>query len=179
MPFREFESAWESKHVFYSVLERMRDPLTVLQKLREVLDIHGYLMLISPMTDSKAAGLVRASWWEFNRANLFYFSVDTLQNLLIRAGFGEPIVIPDRSLVSLNYLRQRLSMNPYALRRFRWLRGIMSLAPVLRNKTSGSLTGEPARWCGLKPDLFSHVLDHCARLQRSGYSRGAHRAIVQ
>jgi hypothetical protein len=113
----------------------MRDPLTVLQKLHDVLDIHGCVMVISPMTDSKAARLLRASWWEFNRANLFYFSVDTLQTLLIRAGFGDPIVVPDRSLASLNYLRERLSMNPHALRRFRWLRGITSFAPVLRNKT--------------------------------------------
>ena len=121
--------------ILFCALERMRDPFAALQKLHGVLDMQGCLMVISPSTDSRAARLLRASWWEFNRANLFYFSVDTLQNLLMRAGFGDPIVVPDRSLASVNYLRERLSRTPRALQRFRWLRAAMSLTPVLRNKT--------------------------------------------
>lgn len=139
---REFESASKldiparaQACILFCALERMRDPLAVLQKLHDVLDIHGCLMVISPTTDSSAARLLRASWWEFNKANLFYFSVDTLQNLLIRAGFGDPIVVPERSLVSVNYLRERLSTNLRAIQRFRWLRRIMSLTPIFRNKT--------------------------------------------
>ena len=54
---------------------------------------------------------------------------------LIRAGFGDPIVVPDRGLASVNYLHERLAVNPHAFQRFRWLRRIMSLSPVLRNKT--------------------------------------------
>lgn len=92
-------------------------------------------MVVAPTTDSKAARLLRTSWWEFNRTNLFYFSVDSLQNLLIRAGFGDPIVVPDRSLASVNYLRERLSMTPRALEHFRWLRRLISLTPIFRNKT--------------------------------------------
>ena len=139
---REFESipkldlpARVQGCILFCALERMRNPLSALQKLHDILDIHGCLMVISPTTDSKAARLLRTSWWEFNRSNLFYFSVDTLQNLAIRAGFGDPIVVPDRGLASVNYLRERLSMNPHAIQRFRWLRRIMSLTPVLRNKT--------------------------------------------
>ena len=121
--------------ILFCALERMRDPLTALQTLHDVLHAGGSLMVISPTTDTRAARLLRTSWWEFNRTNLFYFSVDTLQNLLVRTGFGDPIVAPDRSLASVNYLQERLTVNPQALRRFRWLRRIISLSPVLRNKT--------------------------------------------
>jgi hypothetical protein len=139
---REFESASKldllpgvRACILFCALERMKDPLGTLEMLHDVLDADGCLMVISPTTDTKAARLLRTSWWEFNRTNLFYFSVDTLQSLLIRAGFGDPIVVPDRSLASVNYLQNKLAANPQTLRRFRWLRRIISLSPVLRNKT--------------------------------------------
>ncbi len=127
--------------VLFCALERMRDPLGTLRTVRRILEPDGCLMVVSPTTDSRTARLLQTSWWEFNRTNLFYFSVDTLQNLLVKAGFGDPIIAPDRTLASLNYLRQRLAANPRDLRRFRWLRRIMSLSPVLRNKTFRLLQG--------------------------------------
>ena len=60
-------------------LETAKDPLKVLQSVRCVLKKTGSLMLVAPTIDSQAAKLFRASWWEFGRKNLFYFSVDTLQ----------------------------------------------------------------------------------------------------
>ena len=139
---REFEAASRLELpmdvqacVLLCALERMKDPLSALHKLHDVLDPGGSLMVVAPTTDSKAARLLRTSWWEFNRTNLFYFSVDSLQNLLIRAGFGDPIVVPDRSLASVNYLRERLSTTPRALERFRWLRRLISLTPIFRDKT--------------------------------------------
>ncbi len=127
--------------VLFCALERMRDPLAGLQLVHRLLEPDGCLMIISPTTDSRAARLLRTSWWEFNRTNLFYFSVDTLQNLLIKAGFGDPIVTPDRTLASVNYLRQRFAAKPPASRRFRWARKILLLSPVLRNKTFRTLHG--------------------------------------
>lgn len=127
--------------VLFCALERMRDPLSALTTIRGMLRANGSLLVVSPTTDSSAARLFRTSWWEFNATNLFYFSVDTLQNLLIKAGFGDPIIAPDRSLVSLNYLRERIAANPNILRRFRWLRAAMSLSPVLRNKAFRLLHG--------------------------------------
>jgi glycosyltransferase involved in cell wall biosynthesis len=127
--------------VLFCALERMKDPLSALRTIRAALGRNGCLMVISPTTDSKTARLLRTSWWEFNTANLYYFSVDTLQNLLIKAGFGDPIISPDRSLVSLNYLRQRIAANPGRWQRSRWLRQILSLSPVFRNKTFRLLYG--------------------------------------
>jgi len=145
---REFEStartmltARVQACVLFCALERMADPLATLQLIHGLLEAEGCLMVISPTTDSRAARLLRTSWWEFNKTNLFYFSVDTLQNLLIKAGFGDPIVAPDRSLVSLKYLRERLARKPKASKRFPWLRTIMSFSPVLLNKAFRFLHG--------------------------------------
>ena len=138
----QFESSLESALprsmaacVLFCALERMREPLSTLRKVKNLLAPGASLMVVSPTVDSKAARWFRNSWWEFNRTNLYYFSVDSLQNLLIKAGFGDPVIAPDRSLVSLNYLRQKLRENTRALRHHRWLRGATSVTPLLRNKT--------------------------------------------
>jgi hypothetical protein len=93
-------------------LESAKDPLGVLQRIRCALKEDGSLMIVAPTIDSQAAKLFRASWWEFRRKNLFYFSVDTLQNLLLKAGFTDPMILPERSLVSIHYLKQRLKSMP-------------------------------------------------------------------
>ena len=49
-------------------------------------------MVIAPTIDSRTARLFRSAWWEFNAANLHYFSADTLQSLLLKSGFGDPII---------------------------------------------------------------------------------------
>ncbi|MBV8709410.1 MAG: class I SAM-dependent methyltransferase, partial [Acidobacteriaceae bacterium] len=121
--------------VLFCALERMREPLSILRKVKSLLAPGASLMVVSPTVDSQAARWFRNSWWEFNRTNLYYFSVDSLQNLLIKAGFGDPVIAPDRSLVSLNYLRQKLRENTRALRHYRWLRRATSATPLLRNKT--------------------------------------------
>ena len=127
--------------ILFCALERLVDPLGALTAVRELLKQDGTLMVVSPTTDSRTARLFRSSWWEFNRTNLFYFSVDTLQNLLIKAGFGDPIVARDHNLVSLNYLERRLRAHPNALRRNRFLRRIPSLSPILRDKAFPLLRG--------------------------------------
>ncbi len=145
---REFESTTPSELpaaldgcVLFCALERMSDPLAALLTIRGALSPGSPLMVISPTTDSKAARLLKTSWWEFNRSNLFYFSVDSLQNLLLKAGFGDPIISPERSLASLSYLRQRIQESAVAQRRYSWLGRAMSLSPVLRNKSFRFLYG--------------------------------------
>ncbi len=144
--------------LLFCTLERMRDPLKTLLLLRRKLRTDGCLMVISPTTDSKTARLLRSSWWEFNRANFFYFSVDTLQNLLIKAGFGDPIIAPDRTLVSLNYLRRKLAASPRPLQRYRWLRRLTFFTPVPRNKAFRLLYGRTRFLVRSKPSFPKPVL---------------------
>ena len=120
--------------ILFCALEKMKDPLGTLQAIRSVLKPSGSLMVISPTTDTRTVKRSKASWWVFKKANLFYFSVDTLQNLLLRAGFGDPFITADRGLVSLNLLRKTPASNPRVERRYRWLRSMTLFSPLLRNK---------------------------------------------
>ena len=137
--------------VLFCALEKMSDPLRALQNVRRMLKDDGSLLVLSPTTDSSTARIFRTSWWEFNRSNRFYFSTDTLQNLLLKAGFGDPLIVPDHSFVSLNHLRQRLRQNPRGLRRYRLLRALTSLSPVLRDKAFRLVHGRTRFFVRPKP----------------------------
>ena len=144
--------------VLFCALEKMRDPLGALQMLRGVLRSHGSLMVVSPTTDSRAARLFRNSWWEFNRANLFYFSADTLQNLLIKAGFGDSLITAEHSFASLNYLRRRLAQAPRGRRRYRMLQALTSLSPVMRDKAFRLVHGRTRFLSRPKPQSSTPLL---------------------
>ncbi len=120
--------------LLFCSLEKVIDPLGALQFIRRVLSCEGALMVVAPTTDSRAAKLFRSSWWEFSRWNRFYFSSDSLQSLLSKAGFGAPMITADRALVSMNYLRENLAKNPRRTSRYRLMGGVTRAAPVLRNK---------------------------------------------
>jgi hypothetical protein len=80
---QEFDSC-----VLYACLEKSNNPERLLRSVRRVLKSDGVLLVTAASLDSRAAALLRNSWWEFSGQNLFYFGVNTLQNLLIKAGFG-------------------------------------------------------------------------------------------
>ncbi len=103
MPEHAFDAA-----VFYCTLERLPDPSRVLRDLTRVLIPGGVVMIIAPTIDSRTARLFRSAWWEFNSRNLQYYSADTLQSLLIKNGFGDPIIDGDDSAVSLEYFRSKI-----------------------------------------------------------------------
>ena len=57
-----------------------------------------------------------------------------MQSLLIKGGFGDPIIMPDESVVSLQYMRRKLATLPAAWR-YRLLRLIIAASPgFVRNK---------------------------------------------
>jgi len=125
---REIDSGSVDACLLYCALERTSDPAMVLASVRRALTPAGSLMVIAPTLDSRTARLFRSHWWEFRRENRFYFTADTLQNLLIKAGYGDPIITRDDAVVSLHYMRERLSTMPPALR-YRLLRLALSVGP--------------------------------------------------
>lgn len=120
--------------ILYSSVEKMRDPLSGLQLVRGLLHDGGAAMIICPTTDSRAARIFRSSWWEFNRQSRFYFSTDALQSLLSKAGFGDSIITPDRSFISIKYLLATLTRRGDHIRRQRLLRAIAFAAPFLASR---------------------------------------------
>jgi glycosyltransferase involved in cell wall biosynthesis len=94
--------------VFYCTLERLSDPAAVLKDLKRHLTPAGVVMVIGPTIDSRTARLFRSAWWEFTPQNLHYFSADTLQSLLLKCGYGDPIIDSDDSAVSLEYFKRKI-----------------------------------------------------------------------
>jgi Glycosyl transferase family 2 len=128
------ENAFQACILFCS-LERSSDPLASLAALRWLIVPGGALLVIAPTIDSRTARIFGAGWWEFARHNRFYFTADTLQSLLIKCGFGEPVIMHDDTVVSLHYMRQKLALSPPRLR-YKLLRLLLSLSPgFVRNHT--------------------------------------------
>jgi SAM-dependent methyltransferase len=113
--------------VLCCALETATDPASVLATVRRLLEPGGALMVVAPTIDSRTARLFRTNWWEFSRRNRFYFSVDTLQCLLARMQFDQPIILREDSMVSIRYVREKLA----SLKAFRFavLRVFLSLSP--------------------------------------------------
>ena len=134
LPTAAFDAA-----VFYCALERLSDPQAVLLELKRVLVVDGAVMVIAATVDSRVARLFKSGWWEFNARNLFYFSADTLQSLLIKSGYGDPVIDIDDRAVSLQYFRHKLSLIQSAWTRTA-LRLLVSIAPAfLRHRVFRAL----------------------------------------
>ncbi len=91
----------------FDVLEHLSDPLTALKTLRPLLDDEGLLVLSTVNTAGLHGRIRKGSWPWFIRSHLFYFTPDTLGDMLHRAGFEmvEWTVVP-RSF-HLSYIAHR------------------------------------------------------------------------
>ena len=91
----------------FDVLEHLSDPLTALKTLRPLLDEEGLLVLSTVNTAGLHGRIRKGSWPWFIRSHLFYFTPDTLGDMLHRAGFEmvEWTVVP-RSF-HLSYIAHR------------------------------------------------------------------------
>jgi SAM-dependent methyltransferase len=83
--------------VLYGSLERVPDPQKMLEAIRLLLKPDGSLLVNTASIDSKPARLLRNRWWEFSSRTYFYFGVNTLQSLLLKSGFGEPLIYADEN----------------------------------------------------------------------------------
>ena len=85
---------------FVHALERSRDPQLTLAVGTERLRRGGWVSVTATSIDSPAARYFGPRWWGFEPSTRFYFGVNTLQNCLARAGFGEFLIFhenePDR-----------------------------------------------------------------------------------
>jgi hypothetical protein len=137
--------------IFYCTLERLSNAESALRELRPLLSSAGAVMVIAPTLDSRTARIFRASWWEFHRRNRLYFTADTLQSLLIKCGYGDPIIYRDDAVVSLEYFRQKLAAVASTARR-RLLRLLVMATPTpLRHRAFRSLTSRTVILARPKP----------------------------
>lgn len=126
--------------ILYCTLERLADPEAALTELKRLLTPGGAVMVISPTLDSRMARLFRSGWWEFNRRNRLYFTADTLQSLLLKCGYGDPIIDRDDAIVSLEYFQQKLALVPSSAHRRLLALAVRATPPPLRYRAFRLLT---------------------------------------
>ena len=90
LPDNEFDAC-----VIFGRLEQTSRPQALLVAVRRVLKAEAALLINTASIDSMPARLLRNRWWEFSSRSYFYFGVNTLQNLLLKTGFREPLVFMD------------------------------------------------------------------------------------
>jgi hypothetical protein len=146
LPETRFDGA-----VFYCTLERLSDPEATLAEVRRRLAPEGALMVIAPTIDSRMARLFRSAWWEFSPGNRYYFTADTLQSLLLKSGFGDPIIEADESAVSLEYFRAKIPGISSAFYRRILKLLLWTSPPFLRRHTFRSLNSRRVLLVRAKP----------------------------
>jgi hypothetical protein len=95
-------------------LMRVPDPRTALLKIRRHL-VPGAPVLISvPLLDGAQARLMGRGWHEWQAANLWYFTRETLNLLLLSANFAQVWFRNERRSYSLDSLSARMRGKPEA-----------------------------------------------------------------
>ena len=89
---------------------RVPDPRLALAKIRKHLAPGAPLLLSVPLLDGSQARLMGRNWHEWQPANLWYFTRETLNLLLLSAGFEhvwfEPNAAATRSTRERTHARQ-------------------------------------------------------------------------
>lgn len=104
----QFDSETFDIVTFWDVLEHLADPLSSLKKTNELLIDKGMLIVNYPDIDSVWARLFGRHWWFIVSGHLYYFSRDTISEMLEKAGFE---VLEDRwhiQQLSFAYLLRQL-----------------------------------------------------------------------
>lgn len=72
----------------WDVLEHTPDPLAELKESHRILKDGGIIIINYPDVGSWPARISGSRWWFFLSVHLYYFSPDTIESMLIKAGFS-------------------------------------------------------------------------------------------
>ncbi|MCL4465939.1 MAG: glycosyltransferase [Chloroflexi bacterium] len=93
-------------------LEKATAPLDLLNQIHSALRPEGVLLLATPSLDSWPAHFFGEHWTEWRPENLYYFSKALIQSILVKSGFLEVWVEPDRRLYTLGHVNDRATAFP-------------------------------------------------------------------
>lgn len=110
----ELGAGYGAAVVIYQFMQS-HDPLALLERLREALTPAGCLLLTTKSLDTWPARWFRSRWPEWQPQNLHYFNANTLQGLLMKAGFGGIVLRPDRRRYTMAHIRRRAAALPPTL----------------------------------------------------------------
>ena len=94
--------------IISSALMRVSDPCAALRKIRNHLAPEAPLLVSVPLLDSAQAKVMGRAWHEWQPANLWYFTRETLNLLLLSADFEHVWFRSERRSYSLDTLRARM-----------------------------------------------------------------------
>jgi hypothetical protein len=127
-----FSSAeWDQSYhaaIVSTALMRVPDPRAALLKIRKHLTQGAPLLLSVPLLDGTQARLMGRNWHEWQPPNLWYFTRQTLNLLLLSAGFEHVWFRPEHRNYSLDALSERMHGNAEATP---WLRRVESVRRLL------------------------------------------------
>lgn len=83
----DFPSGYFDVVILSDAIEHLIDPKSVLTKIRPQLSPQGVLYINTPNIESLVSRLLKARWWGFNQFHLYYFTKETLRQMLAAAGF--------------------------------------------------------------------------------------------
>jgi hypothetical protein len=101
------EATFDSAVVLFQ-LERARDPVTALERIRAMLAPAGTLAIVTPSLDSWPSRLLGSQWPEWVGDDRFYFDSQTIQSLLLRTGFERIEVTGDRGASTMTVTAARV-----------------------------------------------------------------------
>ena len=89
-------------------LMRVPDPCAALAKIRMHLRTGGHLFLVLPLLDGRQAALMGRNWHEWQATNFWYFTRESLNLMLLAAGFEHVWFQPERRRYSLDTVVERM-----------------------------------------------------------------------
>jgi hypothetical protein len=93
-------------------LESVGRPDEVLARIHASVKPQGVILLAVPSTDSWPARFFGAQWTEWRPENRFYFNAATIQSLLLKSGFEQIWITPDRRSYTLEHVHDRARAFP-------------------------------------------------------------------
>jgi hypothetical protein len=93
-------------------LQAQESPGGLLEQLHSLLEPDAALLLTVPSVESWPARFFGAQWTEWKPENRYYFDRATVQLLLLRHGFRNNLVLPDRRLYTFEHIHERASRGP-------------------------------------------------------------------
>lgn len=116
--------------IISEALMRLPDPRSALSKIRKHLTPGAPLLLSVPLLDGSQARLMGRNWHEWQASNLWYFSRETLNLMLLSAGFEHVWFRPERRSYSLDRLSERMQGNADAASWQQRIESVRRLLPV-------------------------------------------------